>query len=263
MADSSHVQCVLLGGTFAYLIQLFIGVVAMSTLVYKRNVTEHPRRPLDIWLMDVSKQLVSSVIIHVWNIGLSILFASLNASYNDDKTDDYDDNAEGGSSIVNEEGDECAFYFLNFLFDTIFGVFLVFLMIKASGNIAVYFNMPSIQKQGFYGFPPQIKWYLHQLAVFIFIILISKFILGIFMYSMADQLSALGDWLFSPLDSNPSAELVVVMVVCPAFLSMVQYWLQDNFLMGSKDVVGHDYDQLDSQDFLDKGEAYKVRMQDL
>ena len=65
-------QCHLLGGWFATSIQVFIGIIALTSLVYKREFVENPKRPISIWIMDVSKQIFSSVIIHFCNIGIII-----------------------------------------------------------------------------------------------------------------------------------------------------------------------------------------------
>ena len=50
------------------------------------------------------------------------------------------------------------------------------------------------------------------------------------MYSVAGFLADVGSFIFSPLRLHPNTELVVVMIVCPCFLNIVQYWLVDNFL---------------------------------
>ena len=48
-------QCQLLSGFQTYFVQIFLGIVALSTLWYKRTV-ERPKRSFEIWLLDVSKQ---------------------------------------------------------------------------------------------------------------------------------------------------------------------------------------------------------------
>ena len=69
-------QCELLGGAYALFLQGLIGVMALSSLLYKRAVLDEvPRRPFNIWFMDVSKQCFSSVVVHFWNVGLSILLS--------------------------------------------------------------------------------------------------------------------------------------------------------------------------------------------
>lgn len=72
--------------------------------------------------------------------------------------------------------------------------------------------------------------YLQQLICFLTVILVSKLILGMMMYSVAGFLADVGSFIFSPLRLHPNTELVVVMIVCPCFLNIVQYWLVDNFL---------------------------------
>ena len=94
-------------------------------------------RPLDVWFMDISKQAISSVFIHFWNITFSIFFA---------KTVFEKSKSEFG---VGENSDECAFYFLCFLFDTILGVFLVWMLLRISYRISIYFRIDSIKVQGF------------------------------------------------------------------------------------------------------------------
>ena len=52
-----NTSCKLLGSVFSYLIQIFLGLVAISSLLYKRHI-ERPQRPWKIWGFDVGKQLV-------------------------------------------------------------------------------------------------------------------------------------------------------------------------------------------------------------
>ncbi len=66
-------ECKLLG-SFALLIQGALGVLAISSLVWKRH-RERPRRPLKIWGFDVSKQVVGSMLLHVANLLMSMLSA--------------------------------------------------------------------------------------------------------------------------------------------------------------------------------------------
>jgi hypothetical protein len=47
-------ECELLG-PFAILVQISLGVLAISSLLYKRHL-ESPRRPFQVWGFDISKQ---------------------------------------------------------------------------------------------------------------------------------------------------------------------------------------------------------------
>ena len=95
-------QCELLGGAYALFLQGLIGVMALSSLLYKRAVLDEvPRRPFNIWFMDVSKQCFSSVVVHFWNVGLSILLSQQTLA-----------EIRRGAPEV---GDQCANYLINFI----------------------------------------------------------------------------------------------------------------------------------------------------
>jgi hypothetical protein len=171
-------QCHLIAGKFATSLQIFIGATAMGTLIYKRY-TETPRRFLDIWLMDVSKQVFSSALVHFWNIGLSILFTSSFLT------------TSGTSG-----GDECSFYFLNFVFDTILGVFMIWILLKVLKRIAFAFGIEALKHQGYYGDPPKLSRYIQQLLGYLTLVLISKVILALMMLSVRGTLQWIGGVIF-------------------------------------------------------------------
>ena len=66
-------ECRLLG-PFALVVQACLGVLALSSLVFKRW-RERPRRPFRIWFFDVSKQVVGTMLLHVLNLLMSIISA--------------------------------------------------------------------------------------------------------------------------------------------------------------------------------------------
>ena len=207
------VECQLLGGLFSYGIQLFLGLIAVLTLLYKRLSCEFPKRSFEIWLLDISKQVIASVLIHLWNIGLSILFASLDS--------------------VNA-ADECVFYFMNFVMDTFAGVGIIWIFLKMVHLLALKYTPTfiAVEKQGYYGQPvPNVVWYLAQLGVYLLSVLVSKIILALVVFKLVDPLSAIGNFLFSFIKLNPNGELFLVMVIAPSFLSIIQYWIVDNILM--------------------------------
>jgi hypothetical protein len=69
--DNNPTECRLLG-SFAILVQLGLGALALLSLVYKRW-RERPQRPLRVWSFDVSKQVVGSVLVHAANVFMSLL----------------------------------------------------------------------------------------------------------------------------------------------------------------------------------------------
>jgi hypothetical protein len=199
-------QCHLLSGYFATLVQIFIGLFAAFSLVYKRILEPIAgKRPFMIWLMDVSKQGVASIVIHFSNILLAVLYARMEIFSESDQV-----------------GDECAFYFLGFVMDTIVGVFFIWILLRLVRKIATYYNIYALIDQGYYGNPPRRSWYFIQLICFLVVCLISKFFIGVLMLIYAPEVSSIGNYLFRPMASSPELELMVVMIVCPTFLSIIQ-----------------------------------------
>eukprot|EP00438_Fugacium_kawagutii_P014429 Skav215399 [mRNA] locus=scaffold5320:8775:12469:- [translate_table: standard] len=57
--DGSFEECRVIAGPFAIGVQIFLAIVVVCTLLYKRY-QEKPQRGLVIWLMDISKQDVDT-----------------------------------------------------------------------------------------------------------------------------------------------------------------------------------------------------------
>ncbi len=70
IAEGMVEQCKLLSGFFSYFIQSVLAVLALVTLVYKRKI-EKPQRDFMTWGFDVMKQVVGSILVHMWNITLA------------------------------------------------------------------------------------------------------------------------------------------------------------------------------------------------
>lgn len=228
--DSS--QCRLLSGTYASMLQVFLGVFSLSSLFYKRWIVESESasmRPYEVWLMDVSKQAVQSVFVHFGNIFLSIVFVGLHM----------DDNPSSS-------GDECAFYFLSFILDTVVGVHLIWMGLRGVRMVSTWWGWTSVTTQGSYGHPPSFSIYLKQLFCFLLATFMSKFVLGLFLYSLRAELDELGTVVFRTFKMEPATELTIVMVVCPIFLNAAQFWLLDNILAGHRSMgMGHDDSEWD------------------
>lgn len=222
-----HSDCKLISGYFATGLQVVLGLIAMSTLLYKRYVIEADNpRPYDTWLMDCSKQGVQSVFIHFSNIALAIIFANLPF-----------DNSSASH-------DECAFYFITFVLDTFLGIHLIWLVLRGVRIVAISFGWQSVRDQGYYGTPPAFSWYIQQLYVFLGATAVSKFVIGLGMLMFRNDLDLLGTLLFKTFHMRPDTELTVVMIICPCFLNAIQYWIQDNILMSSSS-MRHEYSDLD------------------
>lgn len=55
--------------------QCVLGALALLALVYKRQM-ERPKRPSKVWLLDVSKQVLGSFLIHMTNLVASAFIAT-------------------------------------------------------------------------------------------------------------------------------------------------------------------------------------------
>lgn len=215
-------ECKLLSDAFSYLIQIFLGLVSISSLVYKRYL-ERPQRPWKIWGFDVGKQLVGGFFVHLGNIAVS-------------------------SYILNKAGgDECAWYFINFFVDCTLGVGIVYVSHKLICDLVIYLQPHSVLGHiGDYHDPPQINIWVIQLIPYILSLIINKVIIVSFLYGLENSMTHLGNWLFGAFKDNPQEELVIVMILCPWLLTTLQFWLFDK-LLKAKVISEEKYDELENE----------------
>ena len=107
--EEANGECRLLG-PFSLLVQAALGALALLSLVYKRR-RERPRRPVKIWLFDVSKQVFGAIILHVLNLLLSMLSSG---RFDSAKSTTYIASSGGGER---EQPNGCSFYLLNLAID--------------------------------------------------------------------------------------------------------------------------------------------------
>uniref|UniRef100_A0AAV1UVT2 Uncharacterized protein n=1 Tax=Peronospora matthiolae TaxID=2874970 RepID=A0AAV1UVT2_9STRA len=211
-------ECKLLDGEFAALLQVLLGLIALSVLILKR-LREVPRRPLLVWALDASKQMIGATFAHVANLGIALLLYSHQQSI---------DKAEG------ELVDQCALYFVNFTLDTTFGVVLNYLLLSALALVALRWSWSALQTSGDYGTPVQGRTWLLQVLSWIAVIFTCKMVIAAVILAFQKPLGALAVLLFKPLEKYPDVELVLVMIACPCLMNAMQFWIQDSFL--KKDV---------------------------
>ncbi|KAG7386958.1 hypothetical protein PHYPSEUDO_014942 [Phytophthora pseudosyringae] len=223
--DGNLEECKLLSGDFAALLQVLLGLIAISVLVVKR-LREVPRRPLmvncvtaQVWAFDTSKQMIGATFAHVANLMIAILLYSYQAEL--EQSED-------------EQVDQCALYFVNFTLDTTLGVFLNYVLLSAVVLLALRFGWPSLKIPGDYGTPVRVRTWLLQVISWVVVIFTCKFIIASLIVAFQKPLGAFAVLLFKPLDKHPEVELALVMIACPCLMNALQFWIQDNFL--KKDV---------------------------
>lgn len=216
--DGNVEECKLLSGDFAALLQVLLGLIALSVLVVKR-LREVPRRPLMVWAFDASKQMVGATFAHVANLLIAILLYSYQQEIRE--KDD-------------EAVDQCALYFVNFTLDTTLGVFLNYVLLSAVVLVALRFGWSSLKTPGDYGTPVRVRTWLLQVFSWTVVIFSCKFLIAALIVAFQKPLGALAVLLFKPLEKYPDVELALVMIACPCLMNALQFWIQDNFL--KKDV---------------------------
>ncbi len=131
-----------------------------------KRYTEQPRRPWKIWFFDVSKQLVSAGVIHFLNLGMANLLSD-----NDINADDHTD--------------ECVWYFLNVLIDTVIGTFICFGLLRGVNYLAEKYNLKDIQSGLYYEMIEkdgkkkarmQMRKYFYQVGVWVGVVIMVGFI---------------------------------------------------------------------------------------
>ena len=201
-------QCHLLGGWFANMIQALVGIIALSVLIVKRAY-EVPQRTTRVWLYDTAKNTAGACTAHFCNTGLAILF----------------------SASATVHADECSLYAVALGIDVAVGVPLLCLFVRGTEQLAKSFDSGALAESGNYGDPPEWQAFVVQTATFVCLTMLVKLFVGLLVFWTRDGVARVAGWLFTPFDAYPKEELIVAVVLLPCILSMLQFWLVDNFLM--------------------------------
>lgn len=202
-------ECKILEGWFGYFIQGILFSVCVGTLVLKWY-NEVPRRRFKIFLLDSSKQIVGAGVIHVLNMICAIVFASFESAL----------------------ADECAWYWVNIMIDTTFGIVVCWALLKLSEWLFGY-------DSGHYGKGAQtgIDWEQNpdygkwgkQIAVWCCIVSLMKGVVVIIMFAATD----FWEWFSITCThwiKDKYWRLVFVMIVTPTCMNIFQFWVTDSFL---------------------------------
>ena len=212
-SSNEESKCEMFGG-FGFLIQAILGAAAFSILILKRYL-EKPRRPWKIWFYDVAKQIISSLVLHLFNLIISAVLSN-------------DEN----------DADACVWYFVTVVLDCTLGAFLSYIFMWLVDGVVSVSNL-EILKTGLYyeeymkGNKKfyKLKWkkYGAQLGVWLVVTLVVKLILLIMLKICKLFLVNLGGFFLSPF-SNAKVRLVMVMIIFPVLLNALYFWVVDNIL---------------------------------
>ena len=246
-SSNEESKCEMFGG-FGFLIQAILGAAAFSILILKRYL-EKPRRPWKIWFYDVAKQIISSLVLHLFNLIISAVLSN-------------DEN----------DADACVWYFVTVTLDCTLGAFLSYIFMWLVDGIVSSSEL-EILKTGLYyeeymeGNKKcyKLKWkkYGAQLGVWLVVTLIVKLILLIMLKICKLFLVNLGGFFLSPF-SNAKLRLVMVMIIFPVILNALYFWVVDNILKlkeSDKDEVKLNGEK--KGDKLDNNNKYNIEINQL
>ncbi|KAI9789056.1 MAG: hypothetical protein M1816_006411 [Peltula sp. TS41687] len=247
-------ECELLG-PFSLLIQGALGLLAFSSLVFKRY-RERPRRPIKVWMFDVSKQVVGSSLIHVANLVMSMLSAGKLSV-----------KLEAVVESAEEEyrPNPCSFYLLNLGIDTTLGIPILIITLRVLARaftLTPFGQPPESIESGNYGHPPKTTWWAKQSLIY-FLGLLTMKTCVLFIFSVLPWISRVGDWALKWTEGDETVQVVFVMLLFPVMMNALQYYIIDSFIKSRKSLElessssGVDEDDDQSQEGGDHGGFYR------
>ncbi|KAF2711347.1 hypothetical protein K504DRAFT_465110 [Pleomassaria siparia CBS 279.74] len=224
-------ECHLLG-QFALLVQGALGLLAVSSLVFKRY-RETPRRPIKIWFFDASKQVVGSVLLHMANILMSMLSSgSFDVAAKTKATPQY-----AGPDDEGNQPNPCSFYLLNLAIDTTIGIPILVILLKLlhrAFSLTALANPPESIRSGNYGHPARVTWWLKQSFIYFLGLFGMKFCVFL-IFQLLPWIAWVGDWALRWTEGNEAVQITFVMFIFPLIMNALQYWIIDGFI---KDPAG-------------------------
>ncbi|MCQ2817369.1 MAG: STIMATE family protein [archaeon] len=203
-------------GPFGFFIQFSLGCLSFGTLIVKRQI-ETPKRSLRIWLLDVSKQGISTFLLHFLNLFLAVTISKEN------------------------DEDACAWYLDNILLDTTFGVLIQYILVRVLEIIARKLKIDTLISGCYYSFDSNdftdsnIDYgiWASQMLIWCLISSLAKFINYIIMNLFIPFFRWMGTSILISMQDYPKIELIFVMIIVPLLTACIQYWITDNFLKES------------------------------
>lgn len=205
--------CQVLGGFAGYAVQALLFSICVGSLLFKWWI-ERPQRKLQVFALDSSKQLIGAGVIHMSNLICALAFTHLEPS----------------------AADECAWYWVNIMIDTTFGVGVCYALLKVTERVFGY-DSGNYGKGAQTGIDweenPDFRRWLSQIMTWCVIVGIMKSGVVALMYTFAPFWESLSvtctHWI-----ANETARLVFVMIITPTCMNMFQFWVTDSFLKYTK-----------------------------
>lgn len=237
--------CVLVGNHFANTMQFVVAVVSLTVLVFHKIFIEDnacslksrliqsitrkppakykPGRPWKLWLMDNTKQGLSSSIAHIYATYIAVLF-----------------------SHGTNDGDPCAWFLIQFLIDTALGVFLSFGLSKLSIFLIGECNQPLAKRWltvgNYYTMSHRQIYFIWGVQVFHWLVfsLLARLICSLILLATLPIWNSVAFAFSQPWQHNRHAELVFVVLGMPILMNSVQFLLTNWYLRWKRPNINND-----------------------
>lgn len=228
--------CRLLAGPSGALAQATLAFAALLALFYKRLRETPPVRPLNVWGMDVSKQLLGAAAAHAAGLAVALFVAA----------------GPPPARAGWKPASECGWYAVAFTVDTLIGtglaVWLHRAAVAAAGRRTGRGGPPTptsatappsfvhaVARCGDYGSPPRLAAFVPQALEWVACVVAARALCAVVVWLLRSPLSAAAsavDALFA--GAAPATELAAVMVTGPLALNIAQALVQDAVLAGRR-----------------------------
>jgi hypothetical protein len=174
-------------------------IVTFPILILKWMV-EEPRRTFNVWLMDISKQVMCLI------VSLYTLVGSRDMK------------------------DYCIRYFVVILTDGIIVSFFSLTLLAIVQNM--FMNWRTLKfTSGNYTREHILKSWIYQLSIWTLVCSISKFIVSQFVLFCEVPLYFASSMVLLPLKRNQNIETFIILVLLPTITNLIVLWVIDEFLM--------------------------------
>ena len=219
--------CILVGNTFANTLQIIVLVSTIFILFLHKIIIEdnfrnyyqtilkifykkkqlYNKRTWKIWLMDNTKQGLSSLLGHVWATYISIF-------------------------ISNDTSFECNWFLIQFVIDTLFAMYLSFIFSKITIYLIGTCNKKIEQRYftiGYYD-DHDYKIWIIQTMHWIFISMLSRIICSLLIISTKNIWTQPNIWFNNIWIEKRHEQLIITILIMPLLLNSIQYLTQNWFL---------------------------------
>ena len=233
-------KCVILGNKFATIIQILVFILSVSTLFLHKifiennmcNIHSKIKKCIYCIIQKKSKNNENYVLnARVWKIwfmdnikqGLSILCGHFWAIY-------------AAKLLSNDNSDECAWFIIQFLVDTLLAIFLSFLLSKLSITFIALFSQPFVETwlsignydTTYYNY--KYKIWIGQTLHWLLCSLLARIICTYLILGTYQYFIIINNWFSKLWNNNRNDELIVVFLVIPIIMNTVQLLIQNWFL---------------------------------